>query len=79
MHHFRINEFFLVKSVKSATWFSDVYVIYLPGFTTHRKGREGSIGGYRGIPVAIQCTSDIVATLGQHFLATISDWPLYLT
>ena len=27
----------------------------------------------------VQCTSDIVATLGHHFLATISDWPLYPT
>ena len=27
--------------------------------------------------VTVQCTSDIVATLGHHFLATISDWPLY--
>ena len=27
----------------------------------------------------IQCTSDIVATLGHTFLATISDWPLYPT
>ena len=27
----------------------------------------------------IQCTSDIVATLGHYFLATISDWPLYTT
>ena len=27
----------------------------------------------------LQCTSDIVATLGHHFLATISDWPLYPT
>ena len=24
----------------------------------------------------IQCTSDIVATFGHPFLATISDWPL---
>ena len=29
--------------------------------------------------VYVQCTSDIVATLGHHFLATISDWPLYPT
>ena len=27
----------------------------------------------------IQCTSDIVATLGHHFMATISDWSLYPT
>ena len=27
----------------------------------------------------IQCTSDIVATLGHTFLSTISDWPLYPT
>ena len=25
----------------------------------------------------VQCTWDIVATLGHPFLATISDWPLY--
>ena len=29
--------------------------------------------------MVIQYTSDIVATLGHHFLATISDWPLYPT
>ena len=25
----------------------------------------------------VQCTSDIVANLGHHFLTTISNWPLY--
>ena len=29
--------------------------------------------------VPVQCTSDIVAALGGHFLATISNWPLYST
>ena len=30
-------------------------------------------------PLCVQCTSDIVATLGHTFLATICDWPLYPT
>ena len=36
--------------------------------------RTGKPGG-----LPIQCTSDIVATLGHHYLATIYDWPLYPT
>ena len=27
----------------------------------------------------VQCTSDIVATLGQAYVATISEWSLYPT
>ena len=36
-------------------------------------------GIYRPDLREVQCTSDIVATLGGHFLATISNWPLYST
>ena len=44
-------------------------------------GRRG--GEWRSLSLvfenSIQCTSDIVATLGHPFLDTLSDWPLYPT
>ena len=32
---------------------------------------------YKNAWTELQCTSNIVATLGHPFLATISNWPLY--